>query len=439
MKLIKLTKPKTNSGQSLLEILIGLGIGGVLIGAASMGIAFMLRTSVASQNLQKGSAFASSLSNKVTSWANADWQNIYGLTKGATAQCYYFLNASGTGYFAVQGAEGVVDGDIVNGLIGHWGFDEASGVNAYDGSGNNDNGVIGGTISRATSTCIISNCLNFDGTTNYVSVNNAPPLDISQTITLAAWVKPGSGNAYPNRIIDKGDDTQPILWEYSLMMAGPQDVEFSINSAGSITELTTNTNVLKIGQWSYVVGVYDGAKMYIYVNGALVASTAKTGAIKTSSQRLVFGARSTDFGQKFIGALDDIRIYNRALSVSEVSTLYHAVPFTRYFTVQDVCRTNDASSSIVGLAPCGVGTVLDPSTEQVAVYTSWLPNNSGSPQIQLINYLTRWQNQTFIQADWSGGAGQNGPFTTPGRFYSTSTNVDVTSSPGSIKILNLSP
>ncbi len=430
----KLKINNSRSGQSLLEILIGLGIGGVLIGAASIGIAFMLRSSLASQNYQKGSAFAASLSDKVTSWASANWQNIYGLNKGTAAQ--YFLNASGTGFFAVPGQEGVVDGDIVSGLIGHWGLDEASGGNVYDESGNNYNGS-SAALYRVTSGCPIGDCVNALSTSQAITVTNSNFSALHSNVTLTHWVRvdntiPASnwpysaaGNTYTSYGFRSASNGTGWYFEYA--------TDYPTCGGSAFTNLGADT--LGLNTWHFLAMTYDGSVIREYLDGNQV-------------HQVNFTAGFCGFSTFYIAYpptapgsfdVDDVRLYNRALSASEISALYHAMPFSRYFTVQDVCRSNDTSSSIIGVAPCGSGAILDPSTEQVSVYTNWLPNTSGSPQIQLTNYLTRWQNQAFTQADWSGGAGNDGPFTAPGRFYSTSTNIDATSNPGSIKILNLSP
>ena len=69
--------------------------------------------------------------------------------------------------------------------------------------------------------------------------------------------------------------------------------------------------------WAHLAATYDGATMRFYVNGVQVASRAQTGAIATSTNPLQIGGDSI-FGQYFAGRIDEVRIYNRALSASEV-------------------------------------------------------------------------------------------------------------------------
>ena len=77
------------------------------------------------------------------------------------------------------------------------------------------------------------------------------------------------------------------------------------------------------------------------------------------------------------------------------------------------------------------GGTADPSTEQVTVSVSW--PQSATPSV-LTFYLIRSRNYVIDQTDWSGGMGQNGPITSPNSKFASSTDIDYSSAPGSIKI-----
>ncbi|MGC9046549.1 MAG: LamG-like jellyroll fold domain-containing protein, partial [Minisyncoccia bacterium] len=148
--------------------------------------------------------------------------------------------------------------------------------------------------------------------------------------------------------------------------------------------------------------------------------------IGDANKTLRIGSRD-DLATKMKGLIDEVRIYNRALSTTEIKRLYNSAVFTRYFTVNDVYR--DASDNIV---PSG-GT-LDPSTQLINVIVNWLTNQGKSGSYNVSYYLSRWVNKTFDQTDWSGGSGQTNPTTQPDNKYNSSSNVDVNSVPGSIKL-----
>jgi hypothetical protein len=87
------------------------------------------------------------------------------------------------------------------------------------------------------------------------------------------------------------------------------------------TLVSGNLNVLgpqllPLNTWRHVAATFDGANLRLYVNGAQVASTARSGALTTSAENLLIGA--DHYGEYFQGVLDEIRIYNRALSLSEL-------------------------------------------------------------------------------------------------------------------------
>src|SRR3989344_513385 len=149
------------NGQSLIEVIIALAIGAILIGAAALGIAFVLRSTTASERLRLATEFTQETIDRVRSLSLANWQTIYGLTKGTNMT--YFVTNVGSGLSVLQGREGVFGNDIFEGLVGYWKMDESSGVITHDASLSGNDGTIIGGITRATSTCKAGNCLRFPG------------------------------------------------------------------------------------------------------------------------------------------------------------------------------------------------------------------------------------------------------------------------------------
>jgi hypothetical protein len=137
---------------------------------------------------------------------------------------------------------------------------------------------------------------------------------------------------------------------------------------------------------------------------------------------------------KFEGFIDDARIYDRALSPSEVKRMAQSQVFTRYFSIENTCRTANSSSSLEA-APCSFGYFIDPSTQKVTALVTW-PTAQASGEVKLVEFLTRWKNEIFHQSDWSGGSGQEGPISVPNNRFASSTNVNVDSQ-GRIRIEGL--
>jgi hypothetical protein len=80
----------------------------------------------------------------------------------------------------------------------------------------------------------------------------------------------------------------------------------------------TGTAALPTGAWTHLAVTYDGANMRLYVNGVLVRTTARAGAMIATDGVLHIGGNQVWGGEFFGGVMDEIRIYNRALSVSEI-------------------------------------------------------------------------------------------------------------------------
>lgn len=424
------------SGQSLIEILISLAIGAILIGTAAIGVAFMLKSTSTNQNLQSGGSLVQELSDKIRSFAGADWQNINSLTKGTGTQ--YFLNASSAVLVAVQGKEGVLDNDVSNGLVGRWNFDEAAGTIAYDSAGNNYGGTLRNSPTRTASACKAGYCLSFNGTDNYVEVSDpaSGALDPTTQYSLSLWVKTTSTAAYAF-VISKSNGGSG--GGYELYFADGKVGFSSCDSLGVCSGgyfNTTTTLSYNDNNWHHVAATAQtNSTAKIYVDGSLVKESGTiTQDNIANSLNLIIGGRGTGGGNPISGVLDDIRVYNRALSASEAKRIHNSGVYTRFFTIENVCRSNDASSTVTGVEPCADGSFLDPSTQKATSNVQW-SISAASGTVSIVDYMTRWQNNVFRQTNWSGGIGAEEPVTEVGDTYSTSTNVDVNS--GSIRLHGL--
>lgn len=172
------------------------------------------------------------------------------------------------------------------------------------GGGNN------GTLIGATWTTSgkFGSALTFNGTSALVTVPNSASLQLTSGMTLEAWVYPTSVGTSWRDVIYKGDDM------YFLLAASPTS---SRPETGGTFATLYGTGALTVNTWTHLAGTYDGVTVRLYVNGVQVASLAKTGTIATSTNPLQIGGDST-YGQYFQGRIDEVRIYSRALSASEV-------------------------------------------------------------------------------------------------------------------------
>jgi hypothetical protein len=198
------------------------------------------------------------------------------------------------------------------GLVAAYGFNEGSGTLVSDVSGNGNNGTISGAT--WTTSGKYGKALNFNGTNALVSVNNAPSLQLTNAMTLEAWVYPTTVNSLWRDVIYKGNDNYYLEGTSSNSGRPAAGAIFG----GAYGEVY-GTGALTANTWAHLAATYDGATMQLYVNGVQVASRAQTGAIATSTNPLQIGGDSL-YGQYFAGRIDEVRIYNRALSVAEIQS-----------------------------------------------------------------------------------------------------------------------
>ena len=130
-------------------------------------------------------------------------------------------------------------------------------------------------------------------------------------MTLEAWVNPSTVNGNWRDVIYKGNDN------YYLEATSSNASKPGGLIAGDSYADAFGTSALPANTWSYLTETYDGSTLRLYVNGTQVASTAHTGTIATSTNPLQFGGDSL-YGQFFAGLIDEVRVYNRALTATQV-------------------------------------------------------------------------------------------------------------------------
>jgi len=203
-----------------------------------------------------------------------------------------------------------------DGLVAYWNLDEGSGTTAADLTGNNSNLTLNATYqSFAVEVPTLDfgsvSSVNYEGNSSAGGSLGTTVKNL-QTITVALWVNPdtipGSGIA---RYISLGN-------EKAVLRSQNAKLNFYMKIGGALKGISV-ANVLQAGQYQHIAGTYDGSTLRVYRNGSEVGSLAATGTVDTSGSQVFTSSGS----ESFDGRLDDIRIYNRALSASEITTLYN--------------------------------------------------------------------------------------------------------------------
>ncbi len=213
-----------------------------------------------------------------------------------------------------------------DGLMGYWKFDEASGTRAADSSGWGSSGTLlnGPTITTSTAPTNFTNgyALSLDGINDYVDTD-ASSLNITGPVTISVWIKPTApvASGSPQLLVIRTLNSQYITYVMSLDATGK--VIMASKDTDLHNEYTSSTTVMSTTNWNHVVGVYDGSAFKIYVNGVLegIHPISYTPPSTPVSHTQLGHASVDPFWGYYKGLMDDVRIYNRALSTGEIAAL----------------------------------------------------------------------------------------------------------------------
>ncbi len=201
-------------------------------------------------------------------------------------------------------------------LMGWWKLEEGSGNVANDSSGNNNNGTVNGNPAWVAAGKI-GGCIDFDGTNDYIDCGNSASLSPTDGITLAVWLKtPGMTTTWAV-FISKGDTGS----SFRLGRNGTgTSVHFGLNGVtASGNPWFDGTRNVSDNEWHHVAGTYDGTTMRLWVDGTQDTTLAATGKITVSSTRVYISENADSAGRYFKGMMDDVRVYNRALTQDELA------------------------------------------------------------------------------------------------------------------------
>jgi len=205
-------------------------------------------------------------------------------------------------------------------------FDADTGTTLADRSGNNHPGTL---INGPTWTAGKYNGgLSFDGVNDYVSFGDIAQADSLAAITVSVWVKFAAtgGGASETHFLDKSlcngyPNGGP--WELGAALTSAHKAEFVIYPQGANPAAYVfsgpSTTSIDDGAWHYVTGRYDGSRLSIWVDGNLENSSS-IGAVTmlNSNSSVELGGHCDGLAQMFKGTLDDVRLYDRALTPSEI-------------------------------------------------------------------------------------------------------------------------
>ncbi len=202
--------------------------------------------------------------------------------------------------------------------VGMWLFDK----NTNDSSGNGNDGTLIGDPKWVDGNS--GKALDFDGVGDWVDCGNEPEFNITDTITISAWVYQREQGSSWNGIVSK-TDSNTNGWEIRTMQAGSNNIQCRVLNGSDGGPSTTLTNKV----WSHVVGTYDGSIIRLYVSGRPAQAMAPHGVQKSTAPQngIATNSRSLSIGKLayanlfFNGTIDEVAVFNVALTENDINSI----------------------------------------------------------------------------------------------------------------------
>jgi hypothetical protein len=296
-----------------------------------------------------------------------------------------------------------------DGLVGYWPFNG----NANDVSGNGNNGTNNGATLTADRFGNSNSAYNFNGISNKIEVDDNAQFQFT-TFSVSLWVNANSGFS----LVNKSDWSNGSLEAFNIGLGANllnSSIKMNSNCLAGVgwNNITTNTGSL-YNNWKHIVVVFDGLNVRHFINGVLVNSQPLVGLMDTCfGGKLKFGAWWQNSPDYLNGKLDDIGIWNRALTQEEITNLYNINQCITNITVTDTLIINVGQLSFndpvtwannITIAP-------NPASSQININFNNITNLNGGT-LKIINSLgqqvattpitSSGTNSTMQLATWGG-------------------------------------
>ena len=235
---------------------------------------------------------------------------------------------------------------VPGGLVGYWKFNEGSASTTMDSSGNGNTGTLtnfaGPAAAWVTSRVGLNNALSFDGVNDSVNVGSGASLNNIRTLTISAWIYPKSfgegsaGNLF-GRVYDKrntlGDGLSFFLCNTTTACSGSitNSIAFFQGFSSADGKWTPPSNSISLNTWTHIAVTYNNPSglttidPVFYKNGILVSTTetvTPSGTIGDDSVSVATIGGNIAADRTFDGLIDEVRIYNRVLTLAEIKRIY---------------------------------------------------------------------------------------------------------------------
>ncbi|MBW2976444.1 hypothetical protein KY347_03285, partial [Candidatus Woesearchaeota archaeon] len=211
-------------------------------------------------------------------------------------------------------------------LVGYWSFDSFKNITyVYDNSTYGNNGTMYGGLATSNSSVNgrYGQGLVFDGVDDYVNCGNDGSLDLTDAITIEAWVKP-LGGAQGRYIFSTTNVAGGGIHFYIRSGGGTEDIVFSFNDAGTRNYHIAGDIEWGTEKWKFITGVWDGTNIHIYVDNNKYTGLSTSSVTHDFDGGFIGAEKGAGSLYPFNGTIDEVRIWNRALTPEEINASYSA-------------------------------------------------------------------------------------------------------------------
>jgi PKD repeat protein len=345
-------------------------------------------------------AFTNTSGGSITSWA---WDFGDGSTSSQQHPNHtYLAGGTSTVRLTVTGPDGsdtvtktLSVSSQTNNLVAAFSFDEGSGTTIADASGTASNGTISGATWASQGK--YGKALSFDGVNDWVTVSDTSSLDLTHSMTIEAWVYPTVAPTGWRTIVVKEQSGGVVYYLHASSASNQPATGVFIGAEQRLqggSRLAANT-------WTHLAATYDGTRQRLYINGIEVANRPQTGQIQTSNSPLHIGGNSV-WGEYFQGRIDEVRIYNRALSAVEIQADMNTPVGTPASDTQPpaISVTAPANGAVVSGTSVTVSASASDNVGVVGVQFLLNGANLGSEDTTA-PYSTTWNTTTVVNGTYS--------------------------------------
>jgi len=201
----------------------------------------------------------------------------------------------------------VTTSEAGNPLVGYWSFDNGD---VEDLSGNGNDGIIHGEPTLVEGK--VGDALEFDGIDDWVEIPDSPSISEFDELSLSAWfkvTKPGGWRAILEKAVHED-------WSYGFFIEENGNVSFYITQGENVIVCCIGEFPVEVGTWYHIAGTYDGSSAKCYVDGKLEGEMPASGPLNITTYPFSIGSRNVS--NFFGGAIDEVTLWNKAVTVEEM-------------------------------------------------------------------------------------------------------------------------